>query len=412
MNGAERLLTNDAESLLMSDEFYVNPHKFYDRIREQGKPYWSPKLNAWLVTNYKDIQTGLKGRDFEASRRETYFGMLPADERAEMEPLKKWFDLWLLFSDDPFHEKVKNLVIDSFTPRYVKKLAGTIENFAEAEVQKMSGRTQIDFVQDYAVPLSVSTIAHVLGVPVRDYEDVLRWTHEIIGFMGTGRPNINKGREAMKALGELNQYLAKVFNEKRNNPKDDLISNLLVNQAKNNVTDEEMSALIANILIDGHEPTSFTMASGMFALLSNPEQKSLLSSDINKYMPGFIEETLRYDPIFTYSGRRSEHEIDFEGAHINKDQRVLFVVAAGNRDPKVFDDPHAFKIDRSPNRHLTFGYGSHYCLGASLARSTMEIGFKRFLTEYPNAATSVKEPNWRKSVGFRAFDNLKVELHK
>jgi cytochrome P450 len=399
----------DLEKDLMTEEFFNDPYSFYDKVRTQGKPYWSEKLNAWLVTDYNQVVEGMRNSAFQASRKETYFGLLSPEDRAEMEPLKAFFDTWLLFSDDPYHEKIKNLVIASFTPKFVKSLSGKVEGFAEKHTQEFKDKNEIDFVQEYAIPLSVSVIADVLGVSTKDYEQILKWTYDIVGFMGTGRPNIEKGREALKSYNELKVYLQNSFKLKRENPKDDLISNLLINQFANSVTDDEMYALIANILIDGHEPSSFSISNGMLSILKNPEQRDLLLTDIGGKVDGFMEETLRFDPPFTYSGRRTDVDVVFHDVEMKENQRVLFLVGAANRDPKVFENPNTFDISRKPNRHLTFGYGTHYCLGASLARLTLKTGFSKFFEKFPTTKLVTTSPKWRDSVGYRAFDNLIID---
>jgi cytochrome P450 len=358
------------------------------------------------VTSYDLAKQSLTNPQFAASRNNTYFGMLINEEQEELQPLNDFFHQWMLFSDPPYHDKLKSLVKASFTPKFVSGFQQNIRDIIGNTLEPLVEARTMDVVQDFATPLSVDVISSVLGVSKNDYLKILDWTERIIGFMGTGRPQIEKGRAAMEAYGELRGYLARLFEQKLAHPSEDLISNLVLNQSANNVSDNELIAVVANILIDGHEPSSLSLSNGINAFIDNPDQLKLLVDDPS-LVSGAVDEVLRFDPPFSYSGRRTTSEVILGDIELMPDQRVLFLLGAANRDPNHFQDPNKFNILRNPNKHLTFGYGTHYCLGSALAKSTLSEALLAFSQRVQDPAKLAK-PNWRSAIGYRAFDNLPI----
>ena len=389
-----------------SPEFFENPYVYYDSLRDKSPVYRSEDLGAWLVTSYDLVKSSLTDHTFAASRGDTYFGMLPEHAQDELRPLNEFFHQWMLFADPPYHDKGKSLVRASFTPKFVATMQDSIRNRSKSQVDQILSKNSVDVLPDFTTPLSIGVIAEVLGVSEDDYLQIVSWTNDIIGFMGTGTPEVERGRKAMTSYGELQTYLYQLFEQKRQNPSEDLISNLVSHQAENDVNDQELLATVANILIDGHEPSSLSLANGINALIDSPEQYSLLQ-DNPELAPSAVEEILRYDPAFSYAGRRTVESTTLGDVSIGAEQRVLFLFGGANRDPQHFDNPHAFDITRSPNKHMTFGHGTHYCLGSALARSTLSEALVAFSERIDNPQ-KLARPNWRQSIGYRAFDNLPI----
>lgn len=407
----KRLLPEESQiPEFLTPGFYDNPYLFYSHIREKDPLYWSDQLNAWMVTGYNDIKNALVDKRFAASRKDTYFGLLPEEFQKELKPLNDFFHLWMLFADAPYHDKVKSLVVNSFTPRFVENFRTHIRERAE---HLLSSNTQgsLDILPDFSTPLSVSVISEVLGISISDYLKIVDWTNKIIGFMGTGRPDVERGKLALQAYYDLKTYLYKVFEEKGENPTDDLISRMVQNQAVSGINDEELLATCANILIDGHEPSSLALANGIYSLLINPNEYEKLKAN-PQLLQSATEEVLRFEPPFSYAGRRSETVIEMHGQVIQPDQRVLFLFGGANRDPSVFESPDRFDISRSPNKHMTFSHGSHYCLGSALSRLTISEALGVFAQVVPNPTLIDQKPNWRQSIGYRAFDNLAIATNR
>ncbi|MDO8497709.1 MAG: cytochrome P450 [bacterium] len=406
------MITNERKSVndytYPSSLFFESPYKYYDDLRQNNPVFYSKELKAWLVTSYDLVKSSLINPTFAASRNDTYFGMLPGEAKKELRPLNEFFHQWMLFSDPPYHDKVKNLVRASFTPRFVTSMQDSIRFQSNAQVEKMLQKDVVDIVPDITTPLSVGIIAEVLGVSKNDYLQIVSWTNNIIGFMGTGTPEVERGRQAMSSYKELQKYLYDLFDKKRINPTEDLVSNLVQNQQDNDVGDQELLATVANILIDGHEPSSLSLANGINALIDNPEQYALLQRS-PELANSAVEEVLRYDPAFSYAGRRTTEANILGGVPIGAEQRILFLFGGANRDPSQFSNPHDFNITRSPNKHLTFGHGTHYCLGSALARATISEALMAF-SQRINNPKKLAQPNWRHSIGYRAFDNLPISF--
>jgi cytochrome P450 len=397
--------------LPLDEPFFNEPYQYFHELRETSPIHWSEPIQSWVVTSYNAVMDAVKHPSVVASRGDTYFGMLSPDEHAELKPLQDFFDRWLLFSDAPYHTRIRKLAGPAFNPKSVDALKEHIEENAASLLDDIQarGEDEVDIVSEYTSPLSISAISKTLGINVNDYDKVMRWTNDIIGFMGTGRPNIEHGRAAMESLSELREFLDVVFEDKRENPQNDLITALL--QATDDgeaLNPDELIATVANILVDGHEPSSMAMTNGIISFCRNPAQFALLQANPSLARSA-TEEVLRYDPPFTYLGRRTIQPVALGGIEIPQDQRVILMLGGANRDPQQFPDPDAFNITRQPNRHLTFGHGSHHCIGSLLARATVSIGISTLAERMDRVSlASGSTVDWRQSLGMRAVSALGV----
>jgi pimeloyl-[acyl-carrier protein] synthase len=396
--------------LPLNESFYDNPYQYFHRLRDKAPIHWSEPIESWVVTSYDAVNEAVKNPHIVASRGDTYFGMLPPEDHAELRPLQNFFDQWLLFSDPPYHTRIRKLAAPAFTPKSVSALQEHITTNADQLLEQAKARgSGMEAIADYTSPLSISAISETLGVSVDDYDKVMRWTNDIIGFMGTGRPDVEHGRAAMRSLGELREFLDTVFKEKREHPQDDLITALL--QATDNgetLSEDELIATVANILVDGHEPSSMAMTNGIISLCRNPAQFALLQADPTLARSA-TEEILRCDPPFTYLGRRTTRPITLGDVEIPQDQRVILMLGGANRDPRQFANPDTFDITRQPNRHLTFGHGAHHCIGSLLARTTITTGITKLAEHLDSLSLADDSVNWRQSLGMRAVSELHIQ---
>jgi cytochrome P450 len=396
----------------LDSAFLYNPYRFYQDLRDHDPVYWSEFFNSWVITRYDDIVVGLRDPRLSVNRCDIYMGMLPEDVQKELESLRRFYSLWLMFSDPPDHIRVRKLLNRYFTPRTVANAAQFIQHQSNELLDIMQSEKQADLLHSFAHPLSVFVIASVLGVPTEDYDLIKKWSNDIVSFLGTGLPVADKGRQAQNSLFKMTNYFEELVSNRQVHPKNDLISSLILDRDKDGcLSSQELIAICANLLVDGHEPVSNLIGNGMLALLQYPEQLDILKK--TPYLIGnAVEELLRYDCPFQYCARRTKEEIMIRGQRIEKNQRLLFMIGSGNRDPKYFQNPDRLDIGHSKNsKHLAFGLGTHYCVGAALGRLTIGVAISTLLDRSSKLSLMNYPIEWHRSLGYRGLRSLHINLY-
>lgn len=410
MNNQVKILNWDKfNDSFLTPEFYNNPYPYYRFIQKTDSTHWNDKLNAWLVTDYETVISGLKDSHFSSNRKQNFFSHLTSEEQTEIKSLKDFFQLWLMFMDPPFHDKLKVLFTKPFSPSSIQQYSSFVELVSENTYKKLSNKKEIDFLSDYAIPISTRSLALVLGVEANDYNKIVHWSEQILNFLSDAKADMQKGKDVKKIYDQLTDYLQEVIVKKRNSIGNDMITIMVEYVKSGQLKETELIAIVANLLVDGHEPISHTLSNGLIALMDHPEQLKLLRNNLN-LIPASIEEMMRYNPYFQYSARRATEDLTLADKKIKQDQRVMFLLGAANRDPQYFDSPEEFNITRTKNRHLSFGHGSHYCLGAALARLTCQIAMKVFLSQNHEFIFKSNKIEWRNSLGYRGVIKLPIKL--
>jgi cytochrome P450 len=316
----------------------------------------------------------------------------------------------MLDTDPPDHTRLRALVSKAFTPRLVEGMRGRIQAIADALLDALEDKGDIDLIDEYAFPLPVTVIAELLGVPVEDRDKFRQWSDAAVSGNAT-KEYIEK--ILIPHMQAFTNYLRAMFEEKRRNPEDDLISALVrAEEAGDRLSEDELLGMVFLLLIAGHETTVNLIGNGVLALLEHPDQLQKLRND-----PSFIklavEELLRYDgPVETSTERFAREDVAISKTKIPKGEMVLVVLAAADRDPERFPYPDTLDITRTDNKHLAFGKGIHHCLGASLARMEGQIAVGTLLRRMPNLRLKAppKSLVWRPGLVLRGLKALPVEF--
>ncbi len=312
----------------------------------------------------------------------------------------------MLDIDDPDHRRLRNLVNKVFSRRRVEALREKADAIAQDLLAPMSDKGSADLLASFALPFPLTIICELLGVPVADRDKFHKWSS---AFLNT--TSQLKMLLSLPSIFAFIGYLKRLFRTRRENPKDDLISALVqAEEDGERLTEYELVAMVIVLIIAGHETTVNLIASGMLALMQNPEQRRALVDDPS-LMPTAIEELLRYTaPVETATERYATADVEMGGVTIKRGDLVLAVIASANRDERTFAEPDRLNLARDPNPHLAFGDGIHYCLGHQLARMEGEIAFTRLLRQFPNMALAVPvdELVWRETPVVRGLSALPV----
>jgi cytochrome P450 len=319
------------------------------------------------------------------------------------------FDHNLLAKDPPDHTRLRALANQAFTPNRVKDLEPRIRQIVDDLIAQIQSEGGMEFMADFALPLPVTVIAELLGVPPEDQETFHAWSNQMVtGFDAVRRSEatVKQSEGATLALGH---YFADLVHRRRQQPRDDLISALtLARDAQDRLTEDELLAMCMLLLIAGHETTVNLLGNGLLALLQHPDQLALIKSRPD-LLPLAVEEMLRFEsPVQRATFRVTTKSFEIGHTTIEQGQQVSAVIGAANRDPDQFPQPDTFDMMRQPNRHLAFGLGMHFCLGAPLARTEARIGFARLLEQLPNLQLVSQTPDWSTNTFFRGLRRLPV----
>jgi len=398
--------------LLGTPDYFANPYPVYDLLRSVEPVFWSEQYQAWILTRYVDVAATIRDtqRFSNARRIPAFLEQLPAEVQDEISPLKRHFSIGLVQSDPPDHTRIRALVNKAFTPRVVEGLRPRIQTVIDQllEAVIMRGTHEMDLIADFAYPLPVTIISEMVGVPPADREQYKLWSANIFGFLGTGYPKLEVIRKAQRALLELEDYFRHLFAHRRLYPQDDLLSHLVaVEELADRLSEAELLAMCSTFVSAGHETTTNFIGMGMLALLRNREQLERLRAD-PLLIKGAVEEMLRYEAPLQRDLKVVSADVEIGGRHLKAGQLVFPMIGAANRDPEQFPAPDKFDIGRLDNRHLTFGSGAHFCLGAPLARLEGQMAIQALLQRLPNLRLASESLEWRQDIALRGLRSLPV----
>ena len=402
---------NNLTANWLTPEFFQNPYPHYAALRAQAPLYWSEKLNMWLATSFPIAQEIIRDhtRFSNAGRVEAELASLSEADRAAIGPLADELAVGLIHSDPPDHTRMRRIVGKAFTPRVIESLRARTGGLIDRLIDAMLEKNRFDFIEEFAFPLPVLVIADLFGVPAADAGKIKNWSEAITDLGSRRLPLQELARHAMTATQELKAYFLAILEERRREPREDLITLLLQAEDEGDrLTRSELIGMAILILVAGHETTTSLLSNGLLLLLENPDQLAALRADPDLMAPA-IEEMLRMEPSFLRTPRRIKEDMEFEGCRLQKDQMLSAMNGAANRDPAFFPEPDRFDIRRSPNKHLAFGHGPHHCLGAPLARLEAALAFPKVLERLPGL-TLDGEIRWKHDFSTRRLERLDVRI--
>lgn len=392
----------------------ADPFPIFSRLREEDPVHWSPAMKAWVVTRYDDVrQIAVANTEMSANRLAPFFAAVPSDSRGGYASLITYLGNWMVFRDPPDHTRLRRLFTKAFTSRSVKALEPNIEQIVGLLLDEMDRKSRqdgtVDWIADFAYPLPATVMMDLLGVPRDELMRVKDWSDDIALFIGTARATADKYQRAEAGAKAMADYFRGILVQRAADPQDDIISQL-VSEQNERLTDDEIIATCILLLFAGHETTTNLIGNGFYYTMKSPDQWERLKEQ-PALIDAAIEEWLRYDGPSGALARVITADVAFGGKQLSAGQRLFAFVNAANRDPRQFADADRFDIGRTPNAHLTFGHGIHFCLGASLARLEGQIALRALIERFPNinlAATGA--PQWKDSVILRGMEALPVRL--
>jgi cytochrome P450 len=292
--------------------------------------------------------------------------------------------------------------------KFIQSLEPRIREIVSECLQSSGNEAVIDIVDVLAKPLPAIVIAEMMGLPEADHAQFQDWSEDLIN--GTSTNNTEKLERAEMANRQLVDYFRKIVALKREDPGDDLVTRMIAAEEEgDSLTETELYNTCLLLLVAGHETTTRLIGNGLYLLLTSPDQMRLLREDA-ALIPQAVEEMLRYEPPVQATRRFAKEDMDFHGTHFNRGDLIFVSIAGSNRDPLANDDPDAFDITRPQPQQISFGYGIHLCLGASLARLEAKVAFEELLNRYSEMSLTDDKPQWGQNAFFRGMDTLNVRV--
>jgi cytochrome P450 len=381
-------------------------------LRENDPVYWSQESGMWIIAGYRDAEFVSKNQEIFTSE----FGIRPGTETMA----------GLIDEGEPRHGILRNMISRGFTPRMVRKLEVVFRQITSDAIDGVADLGECDFVESISVPLPILLIAEMIGIRKEDHERFHGWSDDLIASDGNhDKPEIME--RAARAFVEYGQYLTELIEERRKNPQDDLMSiltsareeGLLDKEVDNDallagksvehveLANDELIMLLLVLMVAGNETTRNGISGGMQLLIENPGEREKLIADPS-LLESAVEEMVRFVSPVRTMGRTLTRDYELSGKQMTKGQEVCIVYPSINRDVEIYEDPDSFRVDRNP-KHLGFGIGSHFCLGANLARMEMRVVFEQVLRRLPDMAYSRGGPEFRPSSLVRSCTHMWVK---
>jgi len=357
------------------------------RLQAEDPVHWSPLLKGWVLTRHDDVKAVQMNSGVTSDRLTPFFDSQQGEERAKLADLIRYLNTWVVFKDPPDHTRLRTLLNKVVTPAVMRDLEAGIAELADGLLDRIAARGDgwFECISEFANPLPASVIMDLLGIPRADMEALRDWSMQLQPFLGNATSTGDKYETGRAGIVAMADYFRAAAEDRKARPRGDVISHFVMLQQSGQISEEELIGSCILFLFAGHETTTNLIGNGIRALLQNPEQKAKLIADPS-LAASAVEEMLRFEGPTGAVVRVVKEPFEMRGKQLRKGDRVYAMVNAANHDPEVFENAARFDITRTPNRHLTFNHGIHFCLGAPLARAEGRIAITRLFARFPNVA--------------------------
>ena len=390
--------------LHFDERFFRDPHGTTGpMLREGARAARVPELGTVIFLRYADVMEALLDRRFGAIGVRYY-----EQQGWASGPYIDWVRRTVVFLDPPDHDRLRGLLARAFTPRQVARVRPITERIAKDLLDHAIAIGEVDLYDAFAQRLPLQVICGLLAIPSIDHQAVGEWTAALSLATATPTPEARIGAD--RAIEAFDEYVSELIAERRVRPGEDLLSELIaVEEGGAHLSSDELVAMVVQMLYAGHETTRNLIGNGLFTLLEHPAQLARLRRE-PALLPGAVEEMLRYEPPILFVSRVAHADVEWAGVPVRDGDLVHLGLAAANRDPEHLSHPDAFEISRSATRNLSFGWGMHFCLGASIARMEGRVAFEALLARTARIEWSGPPAVWAPATALRTLEAFPVTL--
>ena len=386
----------------------ADPHPIYARLRDEDPVHWHPGLKCWILTRYDDVAAALSGPSMSPDRLTPFYAALPEPTQNLLAEMMRYLNLWIVFRDPPAHTRVRTLVNKAFLPGTIIGFKPLIERIVARQLDRLAEKADADLVADFTMPLPALVIMAMMGVSEDRLYDVKSWSDDIMLFIGTARATPDKYERARRGAVKMAALFRDEIEKRRVDPGNDLLSLLIAaRDEQDRLSEDELVATAMLLLFAGHETTTNLLSTATLTMMRNPEQRARFAANPEMASTA-VEEFLRTEAPTNAMGRivRKTHEV--RGVTLKEGDRLFAIINAANRDSAQFPDANRVDLARQPNRHLTFGQGAHFCLGAQLARLEARVALPALVERFPRMSPGDAPPVWLDSLVMRGLKSLPV----
>jgi cytochrome P450 len=377
----------------------ADPYDVLDELRRADPVHWSPLLDAWVVTSYQEVVVALREPQLRSDRVSVNARAVPEALRPQYASLTTHLSNWLGFTDPPKHSQMREVARKIFNPASAARSRPMIESSVREILKSVQDREHFDLMEDLALCLPLTVICRLLGIPDENVTDFHNWAIDIGQFAGQVDPTWSPAAQSVteranESWFELEELFGRLIADKRRTSADDILGELVRAFDAGLISDDELIGLAVFILAAGHTTTRDLLGNGLYLLLDRPgEAAGLLGAPGNVALA--IEEILRFESPIPMASRLAAAPVVLAGKTIEPGQTVILHLAGANRDEAKFDHANVFDVARQPNRHLAFGWGAHFCLGAPLAREQAGVVLEAMLPLLSRMDLGSAVPKWR-----------------
>lgn len=387
----------------------ANPYPHYQRLREEMPICWNGR--TWLVSRYADIVALLNDSRMSSARVEQTFAVLPQPVQQELTPLRTVLGSRMLLSDPPKHTRLKGIVGKAFSPRMIEGRRERIEAICHQFIDRVSASGEMEVMDDLATQLPGWAITDILGVPHADQPKFTRWARDqvlIYDRAGMTQDRTAIMRQGQRSMLEMKAYLSGVIAARRQEPRDDLLSELIrAEEDGDRLSEDELFGMCVALLVGGNNSTAHLIGNAILTLIRHSEALAQLRADPALIRP-LTEEVMRYDSPVQATSRVVRETMEYGGQTFEAGQGIVVLFGSGNRDEAQFADPTTFDPTRQPNRHLTFAHGPHYCLGVAIARLVSQVGILTLVQRCADMRLVRDDVTWLPGFAFRGPAELPI----
>ena len=392
--------------------FVVDPYPVLAQFRETNPVHWSPALKAWVVTRYDDVRAVLLDRELSSDTVTPFYRAQSDATQSKISVLLRYLGNWLVFKDPPDHTRLKRLASRAFTAQSLAQIQPNIDAIVSHLMTELEGRQEIDLVADFSNRLPAFVIMDMLGIARERLGEVKHWSDEIKLFIGAAQNTPDKYDRARAGAEAMADMFQQLIDGQRTTPSDSILGMLIAAHSDEDgrLSDDELIATSILLLFAGHETTTNLITMASLHMMRSPDQRErFVALEDRGAIAVAVEEFLRFDGPTPSMVRVAVEDHDIAGVTIGAGQRIYAMIAAANHDPNVFDQPGRLDIARSPNPHVTFGYGAHFCLGAPLARMEAATALPALHKRFPGMVLN-GEATWADGLTLRGPKSLPVHL--
>lgn len=393
---------------VLSDAFFANPYPTFAAMRRDAPCYYDTRLEAHILTRYRDVEHALGGEDFSAERVDQWGKGAPAQVQDELAFFARELKRWIPFNDPPVHTRLRSRLGASFGPHNLPRIEQLAREHVATGLAGLDPAGEIDFIRDFAFPVPSRILAALMGIPAGDIGLFKQWTVEIFTLIGAGVATEAAVRTGHHGIGAMRDYCRALIDERRARPQDDVVSALIATGTPDDpVTDDDVAGMVMTMIAAGHETTTYLIGNAVHAVMGDARSRDLvLDSGLGT---DAVEEFARYDGAVFSIIRRARADLTINGELVPQGAPVFCMLHSANRDPRVNREPDRLDLARAKVTHVGFGAGIHKCIGSLMARTVVREAVQEFIRRFP-AAQPAGEVTWISNLGLRGMATFPVQL--